>query len=125
MDDFFPTEVRLLEKERRLQLTWNDGHYSDFSLEYVRGWCPCAVCQGHFTGEWRFIESEGISLLNVEPVGNYGMRLIWSDGHDTGIYQFDYLRQICHCEVCDPKGQKLKETVRSKQAMGSFSPPSA
>ena len=120
MDDVFPTEVKLLEKEGTLQLTWNDDHLSTFSLSYVRGWCPCAVCQGHFTGEWRFIETANIALVNVEPVGNYGMRLIWSDSHDTGIYQFDYLRQICHCEVCDPERTRLDEKVRLKGAVGSF-----
>ena len=120
MDDFYPTEVRLLEKEERLKLTWNDDHESDFSLKYVRGWCPCAVCQGHFTGEWRFIENASPALLNVEPVGNYGMRLVWGDGHDTGIYQFDYLRQICTCPQCDPEGTRKAEETRVKGAIGGF-----
>ncbi len=120
MDDVFPVEVKLLEKKGKLQLTWNDEHFSDFALSYLRGWCPCAVCQGHFTGQWRFIENASPGLLNVEPVGNYGMRLIWADGHDTGIFQFDYLRQICHCETCDPEDGRREEKIRIKKAIGGF-----
>ncbi len=120
MEDVFPVEVKLQEAEGSLTITWSDDHVSAFSLAYVRGWCPCAVCQGHFTGQWRYIESRALGLSNVEPVGNYGMRMIWGDGHDTGIYQFDYLRGICHCAACDPTGERFAERVRSKSPLGSF-----
>ena len=121
MEDVFPVEVRLKEDEGTLTLTWSDDHISTLTLAYARGWCPCAVCQGHFTGEWRFIETSHLGLRNVEPVGNYGMRMIWSDGHDTGIYQFDYLRGICPCGDCDPEGVRVTERIRPKTAMGGFS----
>lgn len=74
-------------------MQWTDGLQTDFSLKYLRGWCPCASCQGHFTVTKTFITADA-TLVNVEPVGNYGMKLQWLDGHATGIYSFQYLREI-------------------------------
>jgi DUF971 family protein len=113
-EDIFPDEVKLVEAERRLDITWSNGHKSPFTLEYVRGWCPCAVCQGHFQEEWKYQEVANPQLMDVQPVGNYGMKLVWGDGHDTGIYQFDVLWAICTCEVCDPDGARAAERVRPR-----------
>lgn len=113
-DDFYPVEVHLRERERVLELTWDDGHVSPYPLDYLRGWCTCATCQGHFRSELRFIEAPNLRLLDVQSVGNYAMRLSWSDGHDTGIYTFDYLRRICPSPAMDPHGERLQERVRVK-----------
>jgi DUF971 family protein len=111
-DDNYPEEVKLMEAEGRLDITWEDGHVSRFPLAYVRGWCPCAVCQGHFQEEWKYQEVANPLLRDVQPVGNYGMKMVWADGHDTGIYQFDVLFSICVCEACDPDGVRVTERVR-------------
>lgn len=113
--DAYPDEVQLLEEQRALHIRWDDGHLSPFTLEYIRGWCPCANCQGHFSETIRYQEVPLARLLNAEPVGNYGMRLIWADGHDTGIYAFDDLRRMCTCPTCDPKGLKPLERTREKR----------
>jgi len=94
-----PVEVRRLAEENQLKLTWSDGHVSFYPLPYLRGWCPCAVCQGH-GGERRYVPAENTELTNVSVVGRYALGLRWGDGHDTGIYSYDYLRQLCPCGDC-------------------------
>ena len=84
-DEIYPIEVKLIEAERRLNMRWANDHTSSFPLSYLRGWCPCAICQGHFRDEWRYQDLPETGLRDVLPVGNYGMKLVWSDGHDTGI----------------------------------------
>lgn len=114
MEDVYPTEVNLKESEGLLQVTWDDGHVSAYPLGYLRGWCPCAVCQGHFQSEMKFVEGQDERLSDVVGVGNYAMKLVWADGHDTGIYSFDYLRRMCPSPQMDPKGVRLSEKVRIK-----------
>jgi DUF971 family protein len=116
-DDIFPVEVKLMEAEARLDITWANDHVSSFPLRYLRGWCPCAVCQGHFQEEWRFQDVPPSTLMDVQPVGNYGMKFFWGDGHDTGIYQFDVMWSMCPCETCDPEGIRITETVRLRKML--------
>lgn len=113
-EDVFPEEVRLKQEEGMVYITWSDDHTSPFPLAYIRGWCPCARCQGHFTSEVRYQTGASTELVNAEPVGNYGMKLTWSDGHDTGIYAFDELRAMCPCPVCDPAQERRDERVRPR-----------
>lgn len=89
-----PTNVHLKQREGVLEIEWDDGHHSRYALRYLRGWCPCAVCQGHIHGVTNFIDQPAPRLLGAEPVGTYAMRLQWADGHQTGIYAFRYLRAI-------------------------------
>lgn len=89
-----PIEVHLKESSGTLEITWSDNQVDLFALTYLRGWCPCAGCQGHFNAKKIFVDVPGVGLKNVEPVGSYGMRLSWSDGHTTGIYSFEYLRLL-------------------------------
>ncbi len=94
-----PVEVRRLADENQLKVTWSDGHVSLYPLSYLRGWCPCAVCQGH-SGERQYVRAENTELSTVKVVGRYALGLTWGDGHDTGIYSYDYLRQLCPCSDC-------------------------
>jgi len=95
----YPTEVRRQSADQQMRVTWNDGHVSDYPWAYVRGWCPCATCQGH-SGERRYIHAENPTLVGISVVGNYALSLVWSDGHDTGIYSYRYLRSLCACSAC-------------------------
>ncbi len=99
MTAVIPSEVRRVADERRLVITWNDGHVSDFPYAYIRGWCPCATCQGH-GNEKRFVHAPECELTNIAVVGTYALSLTWSDGHDTGIYSYRYLRELCPCPQC-------------------------
>jgi DUF971 family protein len=80
-------------EEKLLRVLWDDDQLNDFPFAYLRGWCPCAVCQGH-GGERRFIHVENPELVSIGMVGNYALNLRWDDGHDTGIYTFEYLRSL-------------------------------
>jgi DUF971 family protein len=92
------TEARRLPEERRLRLTWSDGHTADFDYDYLRGYCPCAMCQGHSGIKVVFHRPrKPVTMETLQPVGNYALSMIWSDGHATGIYRFDFLRQLCPC----------------------------
>ncbi len=92
-----PTEVKFLEEEKRLVITFSDDYVADFTTAYLRGFCPCAHCQGHGSGpaKWVPIKTDAATRVeNVTPVGNYGMCIVWADGHDTGIYSFKRLRAM-------------------------------
>lgn len=88
-----PTGVKAPHGAKELEIAWADGHRSRFPHEILRGYCPCAGCQGH-SGIIQFQEGGNLELRNLEQVGNYALGLSWGDGHDTGIYTFRYLRAL-------------------------------
>ncbi|HJY81457.1 MAG TPA: DUF971 domain-containing protein [Candidatus Binatia bacterium] len=88
-----PILVTPIEEEKLLRILWDDDQLSDYPFVYLRGWCPCAVCQGH-GGERHFIQVENPQLVSIGMVGNYALNPRWSDGHETGIYTFAYLREL-------------------------------
>lgn len=95
------TEVRRLPEEGRLRLTWSDGHSAEYGYDYLRGWCPCAGCQGHSFLKIRYQPpASPVTAESIKPVGNYAISIAFSDGHGTGIYRYDFLREICPCEQC-------------------------
>jgi DUF971 family protein len=94
-----PVEVRHEKAARRVAITWDDDHVSEYGLDYLRSWCPCASCQGHVL-QSRYLDLHGQELEHVEAVGNYALSFSWADGHDTGIYTFRLLRGLCPCEDC-------------------------
>jgi len=97
-----------ISKSKGIKIDWKDGHRSDYGLKYLRDRCPCASCTGAHGTPPRAPEPEGpfqmykpaLKMLGVDPVGNYAIRINWSDGHSTGIYSYDHLRRICPCEEC-------------------------
>ncbi len=97
-----PVELRRLVGERRLRIVWSDGHRGEYDYDYLRGYCPCAGCQGHARLEVEFHPppTPVLQPLSIEPVGNYAVSFHWSDGHATGIYRFDFLRRLCPCPEC-------------------------
>ena len=100
MEKTVPTELRRLPETRRLRIAWADGHQAEYDYD-LRGYCPCAGCQGHHRLNVEFQPPPtSVTPLAIEPVGNYAVAFQWSDGHATGIYRFDFLRQICPCESC-------------------------
>ena len=97
-----------ISKSKGITIDWKDGHASRYGLQYLRDNCPCATCTGaHGTppppkpSQSPFqMFAPTLKMVNVEPVGNYAIRILWSDGHGTGIYSFEHLRKICSCEEC-------------------------
>jgi len=80
-----------------LNITWGDGLTSEFKAAHLRRVCPCAQCVNEWTGE-RMLKpetiSEELSIANISVVGRYALNFRWSDGHETGIYSFRYLREV-------------------------------
>ncbi len=91
-----PVELRAPRGARVMEIEWSDGVTSSYRHVVLRGFCPCAHCQGHQGPVVFFDPGEQASheLDLVEPVGNYAVRLGWSDGHSTGIYTFRFLREL-------------------------------
>ena len=95
----YPTEINHMKGRAVVRITWDDGHVGEYDEVYLRGYCPCALCQGHGT-ERRFVDAPDAMLVDISGVGNYAIELFWQDGHSTGIYTFDYLRFLCPCKDC-------------------------
>lgn len=104
-----PLELRHEKSARRIVISWDDGHASALPLDYLRSWCPCAMCQGH-AATTRYLDLQGQELVRIDPVGNYAVSITWIDGHATGIYAFRYLRALCPCEAC---GGPKRDPIRS------------
>ena len=93
-----PTEVRAEREQRSVRVQWKSGHESVFLFDYLRGYCPCAVCQGHNAGPKKYVPPPAnLGLSSIKPVGSYALQFQWSDGHSTGLYTFEYLRELCPC----------------------------
>jgi len=104
MAKFTPTEINHMKSRNAVRITWDDGHAGEYEEIYLRGYCPCALCQGH-GNQRRFIDVPEAKLVGISPVGNYAIEVRWHDGHSTGIYTFDYLRALCPCVECkSPRG---------------------
>ena len=89
--------------EKELLIQWQDGHRSLYVFSYLRRSCRCAACVDEWTGKQKPLPEEttdAVRPLQTSPVGNYGIRFHWSDGHSTGIYSFELLRSICPCDDC-------------------------
>lgn len=92
-----PTEIRFNRDERRLKMTFSDDVDYAYRTEYLRGYCPCAHCQGHgsMPHAWNPLRHEReIIVDDITQVGAYALCIAWADGHNTGIYSFELLRRI-------------------------------
>ena len=94
--------VRSPRGAKTTEIEWGDGHKGTYPHTILRGYCPCAGCQGH-EGTIKFIEITDGAMLEIEKVelvGNYALRFDWFDGHGSGIYSYTYLRALCQCSEC-------------------------
>ncbi len=98
------------DSENNLIMTWPDGHQSKHSGYYLRLNCACAQCVDEDSGR-KLIDSKKVPLdikaTSVSPVGRYGLAVAFSDGHNTGIFAFNRLRNLCECEDC--KKEKIDQ----------------
>jgi DUF971 family protein len=90
-----PTEIRLDRATRVLHVTFEEGVQFALPAEYLRVESPSAEVQGHGPGQKTIVGGkQQIGIGAVEPVGHYAVRLIFDDGHDTGIFSWDYLHDL-------------------------------
>jgi len=94
MDTHVPTKINLHAKSKRLELHYSESYF--LSFEFLRVYSPSAEVRGH--GEGNEVLQHGkkeVVIDQVEAVGNYAIKLNFSDGHHSGIYSWDYLRELC------------------------------
>src|SRR2546425_1989799 len=96
-----PATIKRLGKDS-VEISWHDGHRSLYPNRYLRDNCPCASCR---EGTPRRLlpvvgQHDELHPLQIGIVGRYAISIQWSDGHDTGIYSYDTLRQLCPCDEC-------------------------
>lgn len=93
-----PQSIERLETPPRLRIVWPDGLVGTLELVGLRAECPCARCVDEITGE-RIVDREGIDphirIVRLELVGSYALRIVWSDGHDQGLFTWLHLRRLC------------------------------
>lgn len=109
-----PAKVRVKKTEGTgMEIDWKDGHKSRWSFAWLRNACPCATCHeereksGRAPGEAKPKPQALLVMyeapprpIEVTPVGNYALRFKWNDGHESGIYSWEYLRRVCRCDQC-------------------------
>ena len=91
------TAIVLSKDQLTLSLTWSDGTQSSVPARRLRQYCPCAGCVEEWTGKRTFeVDTipEGTKVLEVQSVGNYAISFTFSDAHNTGIYQWEYLKEL-------------------------------
>ncbi|MGD0591155.1 MAG: DUF971 domain-containing protein [Bacteroidota bacterium] len=95
-----------LSSPLELSIQWDDGHATIISLRTLRDHCPCAGCQGEtvllktYTPKPQPQLPGRYNLIGIQQVGHYAIQISWGDGHSTGIYTWDYLRNLCECSSC-------------------------
>jgi DUF971 family protein len=90
-----PTELAVRQKSRVLDMTFEDGVSFSLPFEYLRVYSPSAEVRGHGAGqEVLQLGKRDVNITALEPVGNYAVKPTFSDGHDTGLFTFDYLYKL-------------------------------
>lgn len=90
-----PTEIRLHQRSRMLELSFSDGARFELSCEYLRVFSPSAEVRGHSPAQAKLQTGKrNVQITAIEPVGNYAVKLVFDDGHDSGLYSWDYLYEL-------------------------------
>jgi DUF971 family protein len=121
VDAVTPKKVRVMKTEGTgVEIDWKDGHQSKWNFAWLRNACPCATCHeereksGREPGVAKPKEQTLLMMyeaparpLEVTPVGKYALKFKWSDGHESGIYSWEFLRRVCRCDACLAKMEKI------------------
>jgi len=107
-----PLNVTADRQQRELIISWADGHESRYPFAGLRAVCPCVECKGGHANmggppDPRVVRDTplgDINIVNIQAAGSYALQFEWSDGHWTGIYTWEMLRQACPCESCLASG---------------------
>lgn len=90
-----PTGITLRRQSRCLELTWADGRSDSLSFEYLRVHSPSAEVQGHSPEQAQLqVGKRDVRITRIDPVGQYALKLVFSDGHDSGLFSWRYLREL-------------------------------
>ena len=90
-----PVEIKLRKKSGLLVVSFDDGTSFEYTFEYLRVHSPSAEVKGHGPGQETLqTGKEDVAVERIEPIGHYAVRLVFDDGHDTGLYSWDYLHEL-------------------------------
>jgi len=90
-----PTEIKLRTRSRVLEVAFDDGSRFELKFEYLRVFSPSAEVKGHGPGQETLqLGKHDVMITSVEPVGNYAVKLVFDDGHDSGLYSWEYLHEL-------------------------------
>jgi DUF971 family protein len=115
VDAVTPLKVRVKKTEGTgVEIDWRDGHQSAWNFRWLRDACPCATCHeerehsGRAPGEAKPKAQALLAMyeppprpVEVSQVGKYALKFKWNDGHEAGIYSWEYLRRVCGCVMCE------------------------
>jgi DUF971 family protein len=92
-----PIKIKVREKEF-LDITWNDGETKSIKLSNLRNSCPCAICHAE-KDEWSatyipLYTKEQLTITKISIIGTYAVEIVWEDGHNTGLYDYEYLYKL-------------------------------
>lgn len=91
-----PTEIKLHQKSRILELVYENGKQYQLTYEFLRVFSPSAEVRGHGEGQETLqVGKRDADIVSIEPIGNYAIKPIFSDGHDSGLYSWDILHTLC------------------------------
>ena len=110
MTEEYPAGITANREISELIVEWKDGHTSRIPFSLLRNGCPCAECRGGHDKmgstpppnvfEMELEDSTRTRLRNIEAIGTYALSPHWEDGHQFGIYTWEYLRALCPCPIC-------------------------
>lgn len=114
-----PVDIKLHQKSKMLELVYSESEGYQLSCEFLRVLSPSAEVRGHGAGQETLQTGKiHVSITNIVPVGNYAIQLVFSDGHDSGIYSWEYLYDLCL-----KKEQYWKEYLQDLHEAGAHRDP--
>lgn len=123
-----PTEIKLHQASRLLELAYADGTRFQLPCEFLRVYSPSAEVRGHGPGqEVLQIGKREVQIAAIDPVGTYAIKLTFSDGHDTGLYSWDYLYEIGRNQeaLWQRYLERMREAGATRDAAGAVRSPAA
>jgi DUF971 family protein len=121
MNKHTPTEIKLHQVSRQMEITFDDGKRFELSYEFLRVYSPSAEVRGHGPGqEVLQAGKKDIEITAIEPVGSYAVQPRFSDGHDSGLYSWDYLY-----EIASDRDRLWQQYLQRLQAAGASREPGA
>jgi DUF971 family protein len=120
-----PIELKLHRQSAVLEIVFDDGVQASLPAEYLRVYSPSAEVKGHSPDQAVLqVDKENVAINGIEPVGNYAVKLVFSDGHNTGLYTWNYLYELATMQ--DSKWQayltQLEKAGRQRSAVKTFKP---
>lgn len=134
--DYMPASIKSDPKSVKVNLStgtgveieWKDGHRSSYTFGYLRDACPCALCDdergkaSREPGQSPKLAPGALPMFKAaakptkaEPVGKYAIKFLWNDGHELGIYSWNFLREVCPCAECKSENREnTHQAVHSK-----------